>query len=76
MKIDRNKWGRKDEDKQIISNYKPEAKQEQYENKFKLLSKLLTKIYNQKCIVLIDEYDTPIQTGFIKGYYNEIVDFV
>jgi hypothetical protein len=46
-----------------------------YKNSFKLLSKLLTTAYNQKCIVLIDEYDTPIQTGFLKGYYDEIVDF-
>ena len=42
---------------------------------FKFLSKLLTKAYNQKCMVLIDEYDTPIQAGFLKGYYDEIVDF-
>ncbi len=25
--------------------------------------------------MLIDEYDTPIQTGFLKGYYDEIVGF-
>ena len=52
-----------------------EAKQEQYENSFKLLSKLLTIAYGQKCIVLIDEYDTPIQTGFLQGYYEKIVGF-
>ena len=46
-----------------------------YKKAFKLLSKLLTIAYNQKCIVLIDEYDTPIQTGFMEGYYNEIVGF-
>ncbi len=51
------------------------AKQEQYENSFKLLSKLLTTAYGQKCIVLIDEYDTPIQTGFLQGYYEKIVGF-
>jgi len=45
-------------------------------NSFKLLSRLLTIAYNQKCIVLIDdEYDTPIQTGFLEGYYNDIVGF-
>jgi len=52
-----------------------EASQYLYENGFKLLSKLLTIAYNQKCIVLIDEYDTPIQTGFLKGYYEEVVGF-
>jgi len=46
-----------------------------YKSAFKLLSMLLTIAYNQKCIVLIDEYDTPIQTGFIKGYYDEVVNF-
>ena len=45
------------------------------ENSFKLLSKLLTVAYDQRAIVLIDEYDTPIQTGFMQGYYDEIVDF-
>ena len=54
---------------------KAKAKQEQYESSFKLLSKLLTLAYKQKCIVLIDEYDTPIQTGFMEGYYKEIVGF-
>jgi hypothetical protein len=52
-----------------------EASQYLYENGFKLLSILLTIAYKQKCIILIDEYDTPIQTGFIKGYYEEIVGF-
>jgi hypothetical protein len=65
-----------DEDKR---NYyeivRAEAKSEQYTNSFKLLSKLLTIIYNQKCIILIDEYDTPIQTGFLQGYYEEIKEF-
>ena len=56
----------------IIQN---RATQTQYENSIKLLSKLLTLAYGQKCVVLIDEYDTPIQTGFIKGYYEEIVEF-
>ncbi|CAA6802972.1 MAG: Conserved protein, with a weak D-galactarate dehydratase/altronate hydrolase domain [uncultured Sulfurovum sp.] len=46
-----------------------------YENSFKFLSKLLTKAHKQKCIILIDEYDTPIQTAFLKGYYEEMVGF-
>jgi len=52
-----------------------EASTIDYKKGFKLLSKLLTIAYNQKCIVLIDEYDTPIQTGFLEGYYQEIVEF-
>ena len=26
-------------------------------------------------IVLIDEYDTPIQSGYLKGYYEEVIVF-
>ena len=58
--------------KRIISS---KASKADIGNSFKLLSKLLTVAHNQKCIVLIDEYDTPIQTGFLEGYYNEIVGF-
>ncbi len=52
-----------------------EASEIDYKNAFKLLSKLLTIAYGQKCVVLIDEYDTPIQTGFLQGYYDKIVGF-
>ena len=52
-----------------------EASLVDYHNSFKFLSTLLTLAHNQKCIVLIDEYDTPIQTGFLNGYYNKIVGF-
>jgi hypothetical protein len=51
------------------------ANQVDFEVALKLLSKLLTLAYNEKCIILIDEYDTPIQTAFLKGYYEEMVGF-
>jgi len=47
-----------------------------YENSIKLLSKLLSQAYGQKCIILIDEYDTPIQNAYIEGYYDEIIKFL
>lgn len=40
------------------------------------LSRLLKKYYNQKAIILIDEYDTPIQQGYMRGFYNEAIDFM
>ena len=40
------------------------------------LSSMLATHYNQKAIIIIDEYDTPIQQGHLYGYYNEIVSFV
>ena len=46
-----------------------------YKNSLKLLSKLLYLSYNEQVIFLLDEYDTPIQTAFFKGYYNEMIEF-
>ncbi len=40
------------------------------------LSKYLYKVYNQKPIILLDEYDTPIHAAWIKGYYEELIDFM
>lgn len=41
-----------------------------------LLSLLLHKHYDKECIIIIDEYDTPIQQGHLCDFYNEIVDFM
>jgi hypothetical protein len=40
------------------------------------LSSMLAAHYGQKTIVIIDEYDTPIQQGHLKGYYDEVVGFM
>lgn len=40
------------------------------------LSRMLQKHYNQSAIIIIDEYDTPIQQGYTTGYYNQIVGFM
>lgn len=37
------------------------------------LSQLLTKYYGQKTIILIDEYDVPLDKAFQHGYYKEMV---
>ena len=41
-----------------------------------LLSLLLHKHYNKECVIIVDEYDTPIQQGHLCDFYNEIVDFM
>lgn len=41
-----------------------------------LLSLLLHKHYSKKCIIIIDEYDTPIQQGHSCNFYSEIVNFM
>lgn len=41
-----------------------------------LLSLLLHKHYGRECIIIIDEYDTPIQQGHTCNFYPEIVYFM
>ena len=41
----------------------------------KELSKYLYNQYEKKVIVLIDEYDVPIQNAYVKGYYDKAIDF-
>ncbi|OUP69696.1 hypothetical protein B5F09_14265, partial [Erysipelatoclostridium sp. An173] len=42
----------------------------------KILSHCLYKHYQQKVIILIDEYDVPLQSAYNNGYYDEMVDFL
>lgn len=40
------------------------------------LSKMLTSHYGKAPIIIIDEYDTPIQEGYAKDFYEEIIGFM
>ena len=39
------------------------------------LSRMLTEHYGKAPIIIIDEYDTPIQEGYSKDFYDEIIGF-
>lgn len=38
-----------------------------------MLSRLLMRYYNKKVIILLDEYDTPLQEAYVCGYWDEMV---
>ena len=40
------------------------------------LSKMLCKHYGKAPIIIIDEYDTPIQEGYAKDFYDDIIGFM
>ena len=40
------------------------------------LSQMLTEYYEKAPIIIIDEYDTPIQEGYSKDFYDEIIGFM
>ena len=49
---------------------------EKIDDSLQLLSKLLYKHYNQKVVLLIDEYDVPLDKAFNHGYYKEMVSLI
>ena len=40
------------------------------------LSQMLHKHYNERTVVIVDEYDTPIQQGHTKGFYEDVIGFM
>jgi hypothetical protein len=52
------------------------ASEPAYENSLKKLSEYLERFYHTKVIILIDEYDAPIQGGYTNEYYQEVVNFM
>ena len=44
-------------------------------NSLNLLSNCLMKYYGKKVIILLDEYDTPMQEAYVSGYWEELVAF-
>ncbi len=40
------------------------------------LSCYLFRCYGKKVIILLDEYDTPMQEAYVYGYWREMVDFI
>ena len=46
-----------------------------YTDVIKNLTEYLKRYFKEDCIVIIDEYDTPIQSGYIEGYFKEVIEF-
>jgi len=52
------------------------AGKSQYETAIKSLSEYLFRFHGEKVIILIDEYDTPIYSAWMEGYYKELITFI
>ena len=42
----------------------------------KVLSDYLCRYYGKKVMILLDEYDTPVQEAYVKGYWEEMTAFI
>jgi hypothetical protein len=52
------------------------ADQDMYEYSLKKLSKYLKNYHNQNVVILCDEYDTPIHSGYLNNYYDDVINFM
>lgn len=62
----------KEDFKKIISK---NATETDYQRSLKKLTEYLSRYHKQKVVILIDEYDAPIQSGY-KNYYDRVVVFM
>ncbi len=57
----------------IINRMAPKS---QVVTSIKFLSECLQKYHNKNVIILIDEYDVPLENSFFRGFYGEMIDFL
>lgn len=60
----------------IMKNGRLAFDKEKLVSSLQLLSQLLYKHYGKKAVILIDEYDVPLDKAFQNGYYNEMVSLI
>lgn len=53
-----------------------EASKDIYENSLKFLSECLYLYHTKKVILLIDEYDVPLESAYFNGYYDKMVNLI
>ena len=64
-----------DEDRTLFTKML-QGNDENIEDSIRMLSKLLFKHFGQKAVILIDEYDVPLDKAFQNGYYKEMVSLI
>ncbi|GBU20156.1 hypothetical protein R80B4_00031 [Fibrobacteres bacterium R8-0-B4] len=47
-----------------------------YSNALRFLCKYLENYHSRKVIILIDEYDVPLENSWSRGFYQEMIDFI
>ena len=66
-----------DDEKDLYNSFLYEnANKDRYQKAVYTLTEMLCKYYGKKTIILIDEYDVPIQQGYLEGFYKDIVSFI
>ena len=59
-----------------IKDGKYSMDEETLESALQTLSELLFRHYGQKTIILIDEYDVPLENAYLEGFYDQMISFI
>ncbi|MBR1692313.1 MAG: AAA family ATPase [Lachnospiraceae bacterium] len=52
------------------------AEPAEYVDALQFLSRCLEQYYDKKTIILIDEYDVPLENAYMRGFYQQMLDFI
>ena len=62
-------------EKKDFQNISDEMEDYKASDSIRALSNYLSRYYGKKVIILLDEYDTPMQEAYVNGYWQELVAF-
>lgn len=65
-----------DEKEQFIRLRSRKASKAEYAKSLFFLSACLAKAYGKKTIILLDEYDVPLENAWFRGFYGQMADFI
>lgn len=63
-----------EKEKDFFKNVTAEMENYVFSASLKTLSNYLYRYYGKKVIIILDEYDTPMQETYVKGYWSELAD--
>ena len=64
------------DDNNLDTDEKKNAEIARYSTCLKMLSIALKKYHNENVIILLDEYDVPLENAYYEGFYKEMVGFI
>ena len=64
-----------DRDREYFDRVSMDMRESEATSAFYQLSDFLSRYYGKKVIILLDEYDTPMQEAYVNGFWDEIVSF-
>lgn len=60
----------------FVSIMNESAEEKDYVDALAFLSQILGQVHGEKTIILIDEYDVPLENAYFRGFYQEMTDFI